>query len=111
MAAATVRAVDALPGHHVVLTQGHAISAADLASTLAVEATLHHVDLVAHLGTDRPGPTADGMAEVRRVVELLLGVDVTGWTDERVALVGTGRATPTEEERQDLSGVGLPVFS
>ncbi|WP_297625782.1 hypothetical protein [Nocardioides sp.] len=101
----------ALPDEEVLATQGHAIRAADLASTLAVEATLHHVDLVAHLGDRAAGPTARGTAEVRRVVERLLGVELPWWTDERVALVGTGRATPTEHESHDLSGVRLPVFS
>lgn len=110
-AAATARAVAALPHDEVVATQGHAIGAADLASTLAVEATLHHVDLVAHLGGDAVGPTARGMREVRRVVEQLLGVDLAAWSDERVALVGTGRATATPEERAHLTGVRLPVFS
>jgi hypothetical protein len=110
-AAAAVRAVAALPHDEVVATQGHAIGAADLASTLAVEATLHHVDLVAHLGDAAVGPTAQGMTEVRRVVEQLLGVDLPTWSDERVALVGTGRAAATQEERAHLSGVRLPVFS
>lgn len=110
-AAAAVRAVTALPHGEVVATQGHAIGAADLASTLAVEATLHHVDLVAHLGDGVGAPTARGMTEVRRVVEQLLAVDLPRWSDERVALVGTGRATPTREERADLSGVRLPAFS
>jgi uncharacterized protein (TIGR03083 family) len=110
-AAAAVRAVAALPHDEVVATQGHAIFAADLASTLAVEATLHHVDLVAHLGDAAVGPTARGMTEVRRVVEQLLGVDLPTWSDERVALVGTGRAAPTDDERAVLTGVRLPAFS
>jgi hypothetical protein len=41
-AAATVRAVAAVPTGAVVATQGHALRVDDLASTLAVEATLHH---------------------------------------------------------------------
>jgi uncharacterized protein (TIGR03083 family) len=110
-AAAAARAVAALPHDEVVATQGHAIGAGDLASTLAVEATLHHVDLVAHLGDGVVEPTTAGLAEVRRVVERLLGVGLPTWSDERVALVGTGRATATAEERAHLSGVRLPVFS
>jgi uncharacterized protein (TIGR03083 family) len=109
-AAATVRAVGALPDDEVVATQGHALRAADLASTLAVEATLHHLDLVAHLDGSVP-PTAAGLAEVRRVIEELLGTRLDGWSDERVALVGTGRAGPTDEERDRVSRARLPVFS
>jgi uncharacterized protein (TIGR03083 family) len=108
-AAAAVRALASRPEDEVVATQGHALRVTALASTLAVEATLHHADLVAHL--DAPGPTAAGLAEVRRVVEALLGSDLAGWSDERVALVGTGRAAPGPEEHRDLRGLSVPVFS
>ncbi|MFL6003485.1 MAG: maleylpyruvate isomerase N-terminal domain-containing protein [Nocardioides sp.] len=95
----------------VVSTQGHALSVADLASTLAVEATLHHLDLVAHLAL--PPPSGAGLEEVRRVVEALLEQSLPGWSDERVALVGTGRASPTADEVGDLGPAAgrLPVFS
>jgi uncharacterized protein (TIGR03083 family) len=106
---AAAHAVSAVPRGEVLLTQGHAISAADLASTLAVEATLHHLDLVAHLGSAGP-PTPAGLVEVRRVVEQLLD-RALGWSDERLALVGTGRAEPTQEELDELDGAAIPVFS
>lgn len=110
-AAAAVRAVGAADPAAVVGTQGHAITVADLSSTLAVEATLHHLDLGASLSA--PGPSAEGLAEVRRVVEALLGpaADVAGWTDERAALVGTGRARATDGELADLGGAAVPVFT
>ena len=95
----------------VVTTQGHALSVTDLASTLAVEATLHHLDLGAHLRVPPPSPA--GLREVRRVVEALLEQPLPQWTDERVALVGTGRAAPTPDESSDLGPATdqLPVFS
>lgn len=108
-AAATTRALAGAASDDVVATQGHALRTDDLASTLAVEATLHHADLAAHL--DAPGPPAGGLTEVRRVVEALLGRPLEGWPTERVALVGTGRAAPTTAERQDLAGLAVPVFS
>lgn len=108
-AAATARAVAAASPDEVVATQGHALRVADLASTLAVEATLHHADLVACL--DAPGPPAAGLDEARRVVEALLGRSLEGWSSRRVALVGTGRAEPTTAERDDLVGLAVPVFS
>jgi uncharacterized protein (TIGR03083 family) len=108
-AAAAARAVGAVPAADVVATQGHALRADDLASTLAVEATLHHADLVAHL--DAPGPPAAGLDEVRRVVEALLGRTLDGWSTERVVMVGTGRAEPTAVERDALAGLDVPVFS
>jgi len=108
-AAAAARAVAAVPTGEVVATQGHAIRVDDLASTLVVEATLHHADLVAHL--EAPGPPAAGLAEARRVVEALLGRTLDGWSTERVVLVGTGRAEPTASERDELAGSDVPVFS
>jgi hypothetical protein len=94
----------------VVTTQGHAIRVADLASTLVVEATLHHLDLVRHL-PDAAGPSRVGLAEASRVTAALLGRDLAGWPDERVALVATGRSEPTAQERGDLGGAVVPVFT
>jgi hypothetical protein len=108
--AAAVQAVTTTDPAAVVGTQGHALTVEDLASTLAVEASLHHLDLVRHL-PDAPGPTVEGLAEVRRVTEALLGRDLAGWPDERVALVATGRAEPTDEERADLGDAVVPVFT
>jgi uncharacterized protein (TIGR03083 family) len=109
--AAARRAVTGTDPATVVATQGHALSVADLASTLAVEATLHHLDLVAHLRLPPPSPA--GLREVRRVVEALLEQGLPQWSDQRVALVGTGRAAPTPDEGTDLGPAAdrLPVFS
>lgn len=109
-AAACARAVAAANPDSVVVTQGHAITVADLASTLVVEATLHHVDLVAHL-TELAGPPPAALAVVRRVVEALLRRDLPDWSDERVALVGTGRSPATDAEARDLAGIRVPVFA
>ena len=83
-----------------------------LASTLAVEPTVHHLDLVAYLGR-RPGPDVAALAEVRRVVEELVGPFPADLDDVRVALLGTGRATPDDSERTALVDVlpKLPAFS
>jgi hypothetical protein len=110
-AAAVVHALASADPADVVTTQGHALTVDDLASTLAVEATLHHLDLVVSL--DAPGPPTEGLAEARRVVAALLGsqASVAGWTDLRVALVGTGRATVTAAELGDLAGATVPVFT
>jgi hypothetical protein len=108
-ARATARAVADADPSSVVATQGHAITLPDLASTLAVEATLHHLDLVAHL--QAPGPPTAGLAEARRVVETLLGRDLAGWPDDRVALVGTGRSGPALAKDEDLKGAAIPVFT
>ncbi|RYP85027.1 hypothetical protein EKO23_13640 [Nocardioides guangzhouensis] len=96
----------------LVATQGHVLTVGDLASTLAVEATVHHLDLVAHLD-GRPGPEAGALAEVRRVVEALAGPFPADLDDVRVALIATGRAAPDDAERTALAEVlpNLPAFS
>lgn len=78
----------------VLLTQGHCITAQDLASTLVVEAAIHHLDLV--VGLNVPGPPPGPLREVRQVLEALHGNALPG-TDEQIALYGTGR-----DERQGL---------
>src|SRR3954451_2602574 len=69
-AAVVVAAAGTRPAQ-LVRTQGRTLTVADLLSTLTVEAAVHHLDLVLRL--DRPGPSAEPLAEVRRVLEGLLG--------------------------------------
>ncbi|MGY1745724.1 maleylpyruvate isomerase N-terminal domain-containing protein [Blastococcus sp. SYSU D00695] len=95
-------------GDDLVGTQGHVLRVADLLSTLAVEAAIHHLDLVAHL--DRPGPAAAPLAEVRRVLEGLLGQPLpAGWDDATAARRGTGRQPLTDADRAAL-GAGADRF-
>lgn len=101
-AAAVRRAAAAAEPSLVVSTQGHALRVDDLLSTLAVEATVHHLDLVAQLPA-AGRPTASGLREVRRVLDGLLGrPEPVGWDDVRYALVATGRAVLTPDERARL---------
>ncbi len=89
-----------------VETQGHVLSVADLVSTLVVEAAVHHLDLV--VGLDVPGPSTEALAEVRRVLEALLGEPFpAGLDDTAVALVGTGRRTPHEGEVTGLHAAAM----
>jgi hypothetical protein len=95
----------------VVATQGHALTVEDLLRTLAVEAAVHHLDLVAHL--DAPGPGAAPLRAVRATLDGLLGTPgPAGWADERWAVVGTGRADPTPAELAELGPAAgrLPLF-
>lgn len=100
------------PDQHV-RTQGHVLRVDDLLSTLTVEATIHHLDLVTHL-PEAAGPAEDGLREVRRVIDGLLGGPAaTTWSDERYARVATGRADATDDEAEDLGALRdrLPVFA
>ena len=92
-------------------TQGHVLTVADFLSTLAVEAAVHHLDLVVRL--DRPGPSAGPLAEVRRVLEGLLGGPLpAGWDDTTAARRGTGREPLTDEDRAELGATveAFPLF-
>lgn len=112
-AAAAVRAAVATDPELRVATQGHVLTAADLMTTLAVEASIHHLDLVPHL-PDAPGPSATGLAAVRTTLDGLLGRPVPlDWTDEHYARAATGRAPLTETERRSLGPDAdrLPLFS
>ena len=95
----------------LVGTQGHVLRADDLLSTLAVEAAVHHLDLVAQL--DRPGPAPEALAEVRRVLEGLLENPLpAGWDDATAARRGTGRAPLDDADRAALgsSAERFPLF-
>jgi hypothetical protein len=97
----------------VVLTQGHAITVEDLLSTLAVEAAIHHLDLVAHL-PDHAAAAGSPLREARRVLDALGPAAFPAeWSDRDVVLVGTGRAIPTAAQREQLgpAGEALPLFS
>ncbi|MDK1474617.1 maleylpyruvate isomerase N-terminal domain-containing protein [Streptomyces sp. 549] len=92
-----------------VATQGHSLTAGDLLRTLAVEATIHHLDLQASLpGT--PGPCREGLAEVRRTLDGLLGRPApSAWDDAHYARAATGRAALSAADRAAL-GEDAPRF-
>jgi len=108
--AETARAVLVAAGERtdaeLVGTQGRVLTVDSLLRTLGVEATVHHLDL----GVGEPGPR--GLAEVRRVLDGLLGATAPIPDDVRYALVGTGREPLTIEERERLGSVAarFPLF-
>src|SRR5688572_10154346 len=92
-------------------TQGRVLTVADFLSTLVVEAAVHHLDLVVRL--DRPGPAAAPLAEVRRILEGLLGAPLPdGWDDVTAARRGAGREPLTAEDRAELvsRAAAFPLF-
>lgn len=96
----------------LVATQGHVLTTGDLLRTLAVEATVHHLDLVVSL-PGAPGPSLEGLALVRRTLDGLLGRPApASWDDTRYALVGTGRAALSAAEREALGPYAdrFPLF-
>lgn len=111
-AEAAIRAAEGADSAGRVATQGHTLTVPDFLATLAVEAAIHHLDLVAYI--DAPGPHPDGLALARRTLDGLAGVDAgTQWDDRLYALKGTGRQPLTDEERERLGPLAdaFPLFS
>jgi hypothetical protein len=101
----TSRAVVTLAGRaapdSLVATRDHVLRVDDLITTLAVEAAVHHLDLVVDLS--RPGPRPEPLAMVRGTLDGLLGrPSPAEWSDEWWVLVGTGRVPPGGRERREL---------
>lgn len=117
-AEAAVHAAAKADPDELIATQGHVLKAGDLLSTLAVEATIHHLDLAASLcggpGAEELMPAPSGLAEVRRTLDGLLGQPVPiDWDDATYARKGTGRAplTPAERDRLGQLADRFPLFS
>lgn len=93
-------------GGEIVATQGHVLTVADLFSTLAVEATVHQLDM--RLGE----PSEWGLAETRHLLDSLLGRPAPIADDTRYALIGTGREEIRDDERDQLGtdSERLPLF-
>jgi len=106
------RAVGEVAVEAPVRTQGIVLAAGDLTSTLAVEATVHHLDLVVPL-PDAPAPDPAALRHTRRVLDALLGDPAPAdWDPARHARLLTGRDRPTAEERHVLGAAAdrLPVL-
>jgi len=101
-AAAAAQVASALPDGLKVATQGHVLHIGDFLATLAVEATIHHLDL---LGAD-DGPSGEGLAAVRMTLDGILGGPVPAdWDDVTYALKGTGRAGLTADDQAHLAAL------
>ncbi|ORT57012.1 maleylpyruvate isomerase N-terminal domain-containing protein [Streptomyces sp. CB03238] len=107
--AAALHAADHVDPRQPVATQGHVLRTGDLLRTLAVEATIHHLDLGVSLA-GLPGPSPEGLAEVRRTLDGLLGRPApVPWDDAHYARAATGRTALTPAERAAL-GPDAPRF-
>jgi hypothetical protein len=111
-APAAVRLAGLAP-YPTVATQGHALTAADFLATLAVEATIHHLDLIVELPT-APRPSSRSLALVRRTLDGLLAAPTpAAWDDTTYALKGTGRSPLTDADRTHLGPLAdrFPLFA
>jgi hypothetical protein len=99
-AGAVVHATHVLPLDQHVRTQGHVLRTDHLLGTVAVEATIHHLDAIVAL-PDLPPPSARGVAYTRAVLDTLLGRPAPPeWDDARYLRIVTGRAGLTDDERR-----------
>jgi uncharacterized protein (TIGR03083 family) len=81
--------------------------------TRCIEVTIHGMDLRHALGLD-PDPSAGGLETTCDVLRGILGTDLRplGMDDVRFALIGTGRAQPSDAEREMLGPLSdsLPLL-
>jgi uncharacterized protein (TIGR03083 family) len=102
-AAAAGRAAAAADPTWLVATQGHVLTAADFASTLVVEAAVHHLDLTVDMPA-APPPSDDVLHHVRDVFDRMLGFRGPGsWRDTDYILAAGGR-TPIADDVADTIG-------
>jgi len=108
-AAAAVRAASTLAGDIAgdtnVATQGHVLAAADFLATLTVEATVHHLDLLAG-DPALAGPSGPGLTVTRETLDGLLGGPVpAAWDDVGYVRKATGRAPLTPDDQVCLGSL------
>ncbi len=96
-----------------VSTQGHVLRTPDFMATLAVEAGIHHLDLLASLGGGYP-PASSALAIATKTLEALLEQPIPAdWDDVTFILKATGRQALSESDQETLGVAArkLPLFS
>jgi hypothetical protein len=92
-----------------VSTQGYVLTAGDYLSACVLEWTLHHLDLIAYL-PDMPEPPAEGLARTREMLEKITRATFPrSFSDKDALLVGTGRRSPTEAEKDALGDLAAKL--
>ena len=90
-------------------TQDQVLTAGDYLSAYVLEWTLHHLDLIAHL-PDAAEPPAEGLVRTREMLEKIAGVEFPdSFSDKDILLVGTGRRTPTDAEKDALGDLAAKL--
>ncbi|MEU6508334.1 maleylpyruvate isomerase N-terminal domain-containing protein [Streptomyces sp. NPDC046942] len=83
-------------------TRDEVLTVGDYLSAYVVEWTLHHLDLIARLPS-APEPPAETLAAARASLEKIAGSGFpASLSDKEALLIGTGRRTPTDAERETL---------
>lgn len=82
-------------------------------ATLAVEACIHHLDLLTSLHDEYP-PAPSALSITQKTLECLLGQPVPrDWDDSTFILKATGRQTLSASDRETFGEAAkkLPLFS
>ncbi|MGC5561425.1 maleylpyruvate isomerase N-terminal domain-containing protein [Streptomyces sp. FR-108] len=83
-------------------TRDEVLTVGEYLSVYVLEATLHHLDLIARL-TSTGGPPAETLAAARAALDRIAGTPFpASFSDRAALLIGTGRRTPTDAERTAL---------
>lgn len=85
-----------------VSTRAEVLTVGDYLSAYVLEWTLHHLDLIAHLPSAAE-PPAETLAAARASLEKIAGTPFPALlSDTDALLIGTGRRTPSDEEKAAL---------
>ena len=85
-----------------VRTRDEVLTVGDYLSAYVLEWTSHHHDLIAHLPSAAE-PPAETLAAARASLEKIAGTPFPAlFSDTDALLIGTGRRTPTDEEKAAL---------
>lgn len=100
---AVLQVIEFAPGARVITTQHQRMTITDLLSTFAVEAVIHHFDLLLDL-PGKPMPRPGAVAHTAEVLTALLGADVERpeWNDHTWILKATGREKLAPAEQRVL---------
>ena len=104
-ARAVLQVIEFAPGARVIATQRHLMTITDLLSTLAVEAVIHHFDLLLDL-PGKPIPRPGAIQHTAAVLSALLGNEAERpeWNDHTWILKATGREKLQGAEQGILAG-------
>lgn len=110
-AAAAARAARLTSEGELLATQGHTLTTQDFLATLVVEATIHHLDLLANL-SGRPSPAATALGITTRTLDGLMERPPPAWEPETYILKATGRKGLDAADRDALGDLAarFPLF-
>jgi hypothetical protein len=111
VASAAGRAAELADRAARVSSRDEVLTVGDYLSAYALEWTLHHLDLIAHLPSAAEAePPAETLAAGRASMEAIAGAPIpASFSDKDALLVGTGRRAPTDAEKSALGELAAKI--